>query len=422
MESFVYDAVTADGVPLALCVLCAGGGEIIREALRGLENIEFGEYRSGYTVDYRLAGICAGALEPFKEDVVLYGATAEVKDAACPTGGVLGNMKDRAVSAEKGIYFRDGFTYFFSPGEYAFAVEGEGYVLPDGVLEELKNTPGAAGEYMSRVTGVSSAFETLYGALRDSGREFILISDGSGGSLGAAAVKGDMVSLRDARRRAGEERTFFGLKRIGVMGGTFDPVHNGHLMAAEAVRERLRLEKIIFMPTGLTPYKKRDVTAGRHRYTMLDMAAESNGYFTVSSMETAREGFSYTADTMEELKKLCDGDAEIYFITGADVLEDMAGWKNFGRLAGICSFAAVTRPGYEAGAAALRLRDMGVRLYTVEAPALDISSSMIREALASGRSVKYLMPEAVEKYIKLHGLYEGSGEERGWEAVLRKLI
>ena len=208
------------------------------------------------------------------------------------------------------------------------------------------------------------------------------------------------------------------------MGGTFDPIHNGHLIAAETARDRLGLDKVVFIPTGRTPYKKHGVTDGFRRYVMTCLAAGSNESFCVSSVEIDKRGFSYTADTVEEIRKRCDKDAKLYFITGADVLEDIAGWKNFDALSKICSFAAVTRPGYEAGEAVDRLLKRGVDIILVEGPALDISSSNIRQNTAEGRSVKYLMPEAVEKYICLHGLYKGAerGDERSWERLLKKLI
>lgn len=422
MESFIFGGVTADGVPLAFCGLCRGRSEEIKKALEGARNMIFGEYRSGYTVDYRLSGLLEEMLSPFGEDVIFCGASAEVRDALCPTGGILGRAADRPLSAEKERFIRDGFTFFTSPGEYAFAVEGEDFCLPAETEELLGGEKTPAEIYMAGLTGVSRETEMIFKALEESGREFLFISDGSGGRAGAVAVRGDILSLGDVKRRMNEEKSFFGLKRIGVMGGTFDPIHNGHLMAAEAVRERLGLERVVFIPTGETPYKKRGVTPPRHRYAMAALAAQTNPHFTVSSLEISRKGFSYTADTMGEMRKLCDADAEIYFITGADVLEDMEGWRNFAGLAEICSFAAVKRPGYEATEAVGKLLKRGVRIEMVEAPALDISSSMIRRSLHTGGSVKYLMPGAVEKYIKLHGLYSGAGNDRGLENLLEKLI
>ena len=424
MESFVYDSLMADKTPMAVCVLCKDGrsGEI-KEALSALDTMEFGKYRSAYTIDYRLSDILKTLLSPFKDDVIVFGASVETAEADCPTGGLLGTMGGECVSAEREIFSKDGFTFVTRPGEYAFALEGEDTSLAEEITGSVKNAQNMP-EYMEDLTGISKDTEMLYDALEKSGREFIFISDGSGGRKGAAAVRGEIVLLYETKRRAKEETGLRGLKKIGIMGGTFDPIHNGHLIAAETARDRLGLDKVVFIPTGRTPYKKHSVTDGFRRYVMTCLAAGSNESFCVSSVEIDKSGFSYTADTVEEIRKRCDKDAKLYFITGADVLEDIAGWKNFDALSKICSFAAVTRPGYEAGEAVDRLLKRGVDIILVEGPALDISSSNIRQNTAEGRSVKYLMPEAVEKYISLHGLYKGAerGDERSWERLLKKLI
>ncbi len=425
MESFVYDAVTADNKAAAVGVVCQeGAGGVIREALGGIKDIRFGDYRSGYTIDYRLNTILDELLGPFREDIVLLGASVDAGEADCPTGGILGMGAEGAVSAEENIFSRDGYAFVTRPGRYAFALKGD--LEEAEKIKKALECPGydddGREKYLRDVIGISRETEILYKALMESGREFIFISDGSGGRKGAAAVRGELVLLSDTKRRAAEIRDLHGFRKIGVMGGTFDPVHYGHLLTAEAVREKLGLEKVVFIPTGETPYKKHGVTGGPLRYVMTALAVEGNGYFCVSSLETAKKGFSYTADTVAELKKHCDEDAEIVFITGSDVLDDISGWKDFDRLSGMCSFAAVTRPGYEAQGAVERLRKRGVNIRLVEAMALDISSSGIRGRVSGGGSIKYLLPEAVEKYIDIHGFYRLGEYDGSLEKILKKLI
>lgn len=423
MESFVYDCLMADNTPIAVCVLCADNTSgYIKSALKAAEDVEFGDYRSGYTIDYRLSNILKDILLPFEKDILFFGATVEVKDALCPTGGIIGAVCDREISSEREVFSKDGFTFVTEPGQYAFAIEGEEIELLTDIKEKYLKKANPSGGYINELIGISVQTEMIYDALMKSGKEFILISDGSGKRMGAAAVRGNIVSLAETKIRTETNNSFFGLKKIGVIGGTFDPIHNGHLTAAENVREALGLDKVIFMPTGHTPYKKHGVSSGEYRYIMARIAAESNEYFCVSSMETSKSGFSYTADTICQLRKQCDSDAEIYFITGTDVIEDITRWKDFDRLSKICCFAAVTRPGYEAGDAVEKLIKDGINIKLVEAPALEISSSMIRRKTANGTTIKYLLPEAVEKYIKVHGLYRQSDEDISLETILKKLI
>jgi len=193
------------------------------------------------------------------------------------------------------------------------------------------------------------------------------------------------------------------------MGGTFDPVHYGHLVTAEGVRWEFGLEKVIFVPTGQPPHKTGTrITAGHHRMAMTVAATASNPYFTVSDIEIRREGPSYTYDTICELRRAYAPE-EICFITGADAILEILSWHRVEELLEICRFIAATRPGYDLGGLKERLRHLPARLIRritpVVVPALAISSTDIRRRVRTGRPIKYLLPESVEEYIFTHRLY-----------------
>ncbi len=197
--------------------------------------------------------------------------------------------------------------------------------------------------------------------------------------------------------------------KIGIMGGTFDPIHLGHLATAEAVRELFVLDEILFMPAARPPHKlDKHVTDERHRLAMTTLATRSNKFFRVSDMELKRKGLSYTFDTMNELHKIFGSSTELFFIIGADSLADLSKWHAARELVAKCHFIATTRQGVEAdfsavenffGAAARE------HIHRVATPRLEISSTDIREKIKLGRSIKYLVPEAVEDYIAEQGLY-----------------
>ena len=196
--------------------------------------------------------------------------------------------------------------------------------------------------------------------------------------------------------------------RLGIMGGTFDPIHYGHLVAAEEALVQFNLDRVVFMPTG-EPARKDDrrVTSAEHRYLMTVIATASNPDFVVSRLEVDRPGVTYTVDTMRELRSMYGSDAELFFITGADAILDILTWKDSGQLADLCVLIAATRPGYDlsrldsqAGASSFRIERMAV-------PALAISSTDIRARIATRKPVRYLLPEAVATYIRKNGLYEG---------------
>ncbi|MDQ0285516.1 nicotinate-nucleotide adenylyltransferase [Desulfofundulus luciae] len=200
------------------------------------------------------------------------------------------------------------------------------------------------------------------------------------------------------------------LKRLGIMGGTFDPIHYGHLVAAEGARHAFQLEKVIFIPAGRPPHKTgRKISDPHHRWIMTELAVASNPYFDTSSIEVERPGYSYTIDTVREVRNLYPG-AEIFFITGADAVLEILNWKNVNELLEMCWFIAATRPGYPLGNLKRRLAGIDPehvkRIIPMEVPALAISSTEIRARVQEGRPIKYLLPEPVEAYILNRGLYK----------------
>jgi nicotinate-nucleotide adenylyltransferase len=189
------------------------------------------------------------------------------------------------------------------------------------------------------------------------------------------------------------------------MGGTFDPIHYGHLVTAEEALVQFNLDRVLFMPTGL-PVRKihREVTSGEHRYLMTVIATASNPDFEVSRLEVDRPGPTYTVDTMLELRDMHGPQAELFFITGADAVWEILTWKDSGRLSDVCTFIAATRPGYDLSKFAEE--DAGrLRIEFMEVPALAISSTDIRERMSRRRPVRYLLPEAVASYIEKNHLY-----------------
>jgi nicotinate-nucleotide adenylyltransferase len=199
--------------------------------------------------------------------------------------------------------------------------------------------------------------------------------------------------------------------RLGIMGGTFDPIHYGHLVTAEAVRDEFKLDKVIFVPAGNPPHKvERRVTDKKHRYLMTILATITNPFFEVSSIEIDREGYTYTIDTIKEFRKLYGEETLFYFITGADAVLEILTWKNADELLRLCYFVAATRPGIEGNKIDQELDKIrklyGDVIYKVTVPSLAISSTDIRERVAKGRPIKYLLPEPVERYIQKYNLYK----------------
>lgn len=197
--------------------------------------------------------------------------------------------------------------------------------------------------------------------------------------------------------------------KIAVMGGTFNPIHNGHLVAAESVRQQLGIDRVIFIPTGKPPHKNMNLMFNEHRYLMTVLATVTNPHFEVSRIEIDRAGLTYTIDTIIELKNRCNPDCKIYFITGADAIKEILKWKSPEKLLSMCEFVAVTRPGYnkdELQDTVNNLKDnYKGKITFLEIPALSISSTDIRHRVLAGQTIKYLVPNSVEEYILKFNLY-----------------
>jgi nicotinate-nucleotide adenylyltransferase len=188
-------------------------------------------------------------------------------------------------------------------------------------------------------------------------------------------------------------------RRIGVMGGTFDPIHNGHLVAASEVASAFSLEEVIFVPTG-TPYLKDNVTEAEHRYLMTVIATASNPRFKVSRIDIDRPGDTYTVDTLTEMHELYD-DAELFFISGADAIAQIMTWKDVAKLWSLAHFVAVSRPGHQ-----LTIPDAPEgSISLLEIPALAISSTDVRARVRETKPVWYLVPDGVVQYIAKNKLY-----------------
>jgi nicotinate-nucleotide adenylyltransferase len=196
--------------------------------------------------------------------------------------------------------------------------------------------------------------------------------------------------------------------RIGVIGGTFDPIHTGHLIIAEEARTRLGLSRVVFVPAGQPPHKlERAITDPEHRFEMTRLATADNERFCVSRVDLDREGPCYTVDTIGLLQDAWGKDAEICFLIGADSLADLPTWREPERLLRVCRLVAVTRPGHEVDLRTLERQLPGVSslVELLDTPTLDISSTEIRRRAHEGLSTRYLVPDAVAQYIVEHGLY-----------------
>jgi nicotinate-nucleotide adenylyltransferase len=189
-------------------------------------------------------------------------------------------------------------------------------------------------------------------------------------------------------------------KRIGIMGGTFDPIHHGHLVAASEVAGRFELDEVVFVPTG-QPWQKGVVSSAEDRYLMTVIATASNPRFHVSRADIDRDGPTYTVDTLRDLHAIYGPTAELFFITGADALARILSWKDALEMLSLARFVGVTRPGFELTDEHLPADSVTL----VEVPAMAISSSDCRGRVAAGKPVWYLVPDGVVQYIAKRRLY-----------------
>lgn len=197
-------------------------------------------------------------------------------------------------------------------------------------------------------------------------------------------------------------------KGLGILGGTFDPIHSGHLHLAEAVYKEMQLEQIVFIPAFVPPHKLgQDYAPAADRYAMTKLAVEPYPHFTVSDLELRRSGVSYTVDTVRELHALYP-DTSLYFIIGADSVPQLHTWHHIRELLQLTTFVAAGRPGYE-GVMAQVVQNLGPeaeqKIILLHTPEYDISSTDIRTRIRSSQSLEGLVPLAVEQYIYQHGLY-----------------
>lgn len=201
--------------------------------------------------------------------------------------------------------------------------------------------------------------------------------------------------------------------RLGIMGGTFDPIHYGHLVTAEQAREALDLDLVLFMPAGSPAFKQdQRVSDPEDRYAMTVLATAANAAFYASRFEIDRPGITYTVDTLGDLRSHYPDNVELYFITGADAIMDILAWHDAEHLASLATLIAATRPGYDIDTAKARIAASGIDFDVryIEIPALAISSSSIRDLVAAGKSPRYLTSESVMGYIHKNGLYLREGE------------
>lgn len=217
----------------------------------------------------------------------------------------------------------------------------------------------------------------------------------------------DVRDRRASRERRRREARAGGGRRIGLMGGTFDPIHHGHLVAASEVMDAFDLEQVVFVPAATQPFKAgHEVVPPEHRYLMTVIATASNNRFTVSRVDIDRGGLTYTYETLRDLHEE-EPDVDWFFITGADALASILEWKNVEELFELAHFIGVTRPGHSLDVSRLPAESVSL----IEVPALSISSTDCRSRVKQGKPIWYLVPDGVVQYIEKHGLYRASNEE-----------
>ncbi len=195
------------------------------------------------------------------------------------------------------------------------------------------------------------------------------------------------------------------MKKIGILGGSFDPIHVGHLMIAEAVWDEYKLDKILFVPCANPPHKNNVLTSAKHRFNMTLLATCSNPHFEVSAIEIERTGPSYTVDTIKEFKRIYGDDTELYFIIGADCIQELPTWHKIDELLKLCQFIATRRPSYTTDLDIIAKEFSDYNIKVLETPELEISSTDIRQRIKKGYSIQYITTEQVQQYIRKEELY-----------------
>lgn len=199
-----------------------------------------------------------------------------------------------------------------------------------------------------------------------------------------------------------------GKKRVGIFGGTFDPIHIGHLIVAETIMDEFHLDKVVFIPAAVPPHKlDKQISPAKHRYMMTMLATCSNPRFQVSDMEMHRQGPSYSRDTLAQLIEEHGRDTEFYFIVGADSVENLHTWNRIDELLTMCHFIGASRPGCmpDMEKIAQRFGPLAEKIHCLETPELEISSTEIRHRVGQKRTIRYIVPETVEQYIYKEKLY-----------------
>jgi nicotinate-nucleotide adenylyltransferase len=202
---------------------------------------------------------------------------------------------------------------------------------------------------------------------------------------------------------------------VGILGGTFDPIHLGHLAIAEDCWEQLGLERVLFVPAGQPPHKRgRAITSAADRVAMVELAIADNPHFALSRVDVDRPGPSYSVEMLRAIQAEQGSETDLFFIVGQDSLLDLPSWREPEQLIRLCRLAVVRRPGYrpiDLARLEAIIPNLGQRLTFLETPALDLSSSELRRRVAAGRPIRYLVPDAVRRYIAERGLYRERDQE-----------
>lgn len=198
------------------------------------------------------------------------------------------------------------------------------------------------------------------------------------------------------------------ITRMGIMGGTFNPIHLGHLMIAEEARQTFHLDKILFVPSYVTPNKQVSGATAAQRLEMTRLAVADNPCFAVSDIEIKRQGRSYTVDTLREIKELYGPSYILYFISGTDTIQDLPNWHRPEEILSLCQFVGATRPdgSQSIGQVIDHFGELGKHILKLTVPTMQISSTELRRRIANGQSVRYMMPPAVVEYIRKNGVYQ----------------